>query len=166
MNTTQVKWNNGYPTKEQAEGKLLLTEWNPSRNPELLDLMNGISYSDIEWSKCYRWSILSDEQAVCEYDNEKNTTSCGWNENTAMTYCPNCGLPIHIVDELKPLPLMGIEVFAHSGMADDWFCVEWRNTEIFNSVKHIMNEYRVIRPTEREAIESWNSLVKKLAGEK
>ena len=170
---TQVKWNTEKPKFEDVEGKTLVV-----RNDNFDHLKFFYSFDNIDYSVCtvgkfVAYAVLSDEQAVCEY---KKVTLGDPEETFFMpqceggylplhfdqfSFCPHCGLPIHIVDELKPLPLMGIEPrFEHILVSP-----EYTASRLF--VEHKDFYFRCeYRDTDREAIESWNSLVKKLTGEK
>jgi hypothetical protein len=104
------------------------------------------------------FAILSDEQQVCEYriceDGSRSVDQHNGNLHSLdENYCSECGLPIHIVDELKPLPLMGIEpTIVQIGN------LGWKvNYESYEQI-HILFWYQ----SDREAIESWNSLVERL----
>ena len=178
MNITQVKWNDREPSFEEIKGKLILVTWNKERTPVATRIKTKTLFDEYDW-RGVSFSILS-EGAVCEWTKVPDNgaghqeTSCNHDfyggeagncEVPHFTYCPFCANPIHIVDELKPLPLMGIEpkiyeAVEESGPFDgeEWFyeytveTMTIKNNESFTS--------------QREAIESWNSLVKKLTGEK
>jgi hypothetical protein len=179
MNTTHINWISGYPTEDEADEKELLVQWRGDQRLSIEDLRDtSLDYSDYEWTRCIRYAILSDEPQYCEYEKiaegeHKNyfRSQCqrdlpelgGGNRiwlpvKAQEPFCGHCGLPIRIIDELKPLPLMGIEpVLIHSSIDDRiWYEISYDGFDITSQAKE----------SNREAIESWNSLVKKLTGEK
>jgi hypothetical protein len=173
---TNVNWNTVKPKFEDVEGKIVALEWNYG----VLDIGKIITikhYENITWSEVERYAILS-EGAVCEWTKVPDNgaghqeTSCNHDfyggeagncEVPHFTYCPFCANPIHIVDELKPLPLMGIEPILERSISGHYF-YRWNGV---NNPDPFQWEYTTpVFNTEREAIESWNSLVGKLTGEK
>ena len=179
---TYVKWSDGYPTKEVAEKKLIMCEWKNFAIPQFIDLRHGEKYDNYDWYRCMRFTILSDEPA-CEWRPDGNPLQPGYmNPHNARClflpdkpeFCMFCGLPIHIVDELKPLPLMGIEpeIIFDNGLNDTPLpkgVIAQGSTPMFYIEYCTKNDsdWFIQTPeykTEREAIESWNELVGKVTG--
>ena len=77
-------------------------------------------------------------------------------------YCPKCGRQIKVTDELKPLPLMGIEPVVRDN-GDGRFIVMYTAYDPVHTFV-VMKKIDIYGATGREAIESWNSLVGKLKG--
>ena len=170
---TNVNWNTVKPKFEDVEGKIVALEWNYG----VLDIGKIITikhYENITWSEVERYAILS-EGAVCEWTKVPDNgaghqeTSCNHDfyggeagncEVPHFTYCPFCANPIHIVDELKPLPLLGIE--PEIEMVDSYsYSLTWSNLRNHQQIK-------VIMPTKKMLIDLWNDgqFVKNLTGEK
>jgi hypothetical protein len=175
MNITHVKWNTDKPKFEDVEGKIVIVEWaHIAKEMDSFKFYDIGSFERVNWKNVKCCAVLSDEPVYCEWTRLPDSSGithffCGCNKSDVLQigkHCQFCGNPIYIVDELKPLPLMGIEPKVHTGMADDWVEIEWTATEGNSYFAHITEYYRIIRPTKREAIESWNLLVKKLTGEK
>ena len=106
--------------------------------------------------------ILSDEQSVCEWEKnildqyQGGCTSLVVEYSDWWKFCPFCGRLIKVVDELKPLPLMGIEQELRGTTGKYWCEINIDDATVSSKSEK----------TKREAIESWNSLVGKLTGEK
>jgi len=113
-----------HPTREQVEGKLLLTEWYPREAPEITDMRYGLMFNGIEWARLKRFSILSTgETQFCNWkkfaDNGENghyETNCdhsfygakaGNCEVLNFSFCPHCALPIRVVTEPEVMELNG-----------------------------------------------------------
>jgi hypothetical protein len=166
---TQVKWNEVKPKFEDVEGRYLVIKLGLSGVYQIPVVTRTIYDSILMQDKYSVYAILSDEPVYCEWLDSRNglyEPSCtkGFrftgDAHLCYPYCPKCGLPIKVIDELKPLPLMGIEpkIEYSEGSDGHLWTYQWRmNETIINS-----NSFY----SKREAIESWNSLVKKLTGEK
>jgi hypothetical protein len=174
MNITHIRWNTDKPKFEDVKGKYIIVEYEDGAHSHLTFIETEKTYRDLIvnnpiLSNFKKYSVVdfSDEPVYCEWVNRGTYwQGCGGQWSLVYKFCPHCGLPIKVIDELKPLQLMGIEPKVHTGMADDWVEIEWTATEGNSYFAHITEYYRIIRPTKREAIESWNSLVGKLTGEK
>lgn len=163
---TQVKWEEKKPKLEDVDGKTLLI-WRTTGEIIGMD-MTGHRYDQFIANQYFKaYAILSDDQRACEWVSstdddgfEMLTDSHGYTwsniEPVGAPYCRHCGLPIHIVDELKPLPLMGIEPEIMKSGVKKWSACYTSDTMYFE----------IYGVNECDAIESWNSLVKQLAGEK
>jgi hypothetical protein len=163
MNITQVKWNTDKPFQNDVEGKLLLAKWYPDERIGIKDFRSGsgLYWKDIDWSRLSGYSVLSDEPVYCEWvDKGTYWQGCGGQWSLVYKFCPHCGLPIKVIDELKPLQLMGIEpeIVCQEGSDGHLWKYQWRLNETYITSDAFFSK--------REAIESWNSLVKKLTGEK
>ncbi|MFA5154340.1 MAG: hypothetical protein WC554_17455 [Clostridia bacterium] len=173
MNITQVKWNDREPSFEEIKGKLILVTWSKERTPVATRIKTKTLFDEYDW-RGVSFSILS-EGAVCEWTKVPDNgaghqeTSCNHDfyggeagncEVPHFTYCPFCANPIHIVDELKPLPLLGIE--PEIEMVDSYsYSLTWSNLRNHQQIK-------VIMPTKKMLIDLWNDgqFVKNLTGEK
>ena len=165
---TQVKWNTGKPRFEDVEGKIVIVEWGHTAAKEMdsFKFFDVLSFERVNWKNVKSYAILSDEQQAC---------CCCWirlpdasgieqyavpDHQVSMlkplgNFCPHCGLPIHIVDELKPLPLMGIEPTLVQ--IDTFWYLTWSKTGEF---------YQFSGLDKNKIFESWNSFVGKLTSEK
>jgi hypothetical protein len=156
MNITQVKWNDREPSFEEVKGKLMLFSWNKEKIPGVIRVETKTYFDEYDWSGV-SFSILSDEPVYCEWTKDEFgvPVSPHVNDVTEYKFCYDCGLPVKVIDELKPLPLMGIEpvIVVTLGV---YQCV-WENNN--NTIISLADTSKV------RAIESWNSLVKKLTGE-
>jgi hypothetical protein len=157
---TQVKWNKGIPGFKEVENKTILVKRKDGvvvYSEKIVDRIQIQPYDCID-----SFAILSDEEQVCEWKKnildvyQGGCTSMVIGYNDWWKFCPHCGNPIHIVDELKPLPLMGIEPVINVTLGV-YQCV-WEN--FVYTISSLADTKKV------HAIESWNSLVKKLTGEK
>jgi hypothetical protein len=180
MNITYVKWNTEKPKFEEVKDKWIFMEWETKQTGLQTDLLVSYTAKDHEsnFEGMIRYAVLSDEQPVCEWERiaegeHKNyfRSQCqrdlqelgGGNRiwlpvQAQEPFCGHCGRLIHIVDELKPLPLMGIEpVLIHSSIDNRyWYEISYNGFDITSQAKE----------SNREAIESWNYLKKRLTGEK
>jgi hypothetical protein len=172
MNTTYVKWNDRTPSFEEIKGKLILFSWD-KKNHDIVRIETKTHFDEYDWEGV-SFSILSDEPVYCEweklpdngnghYESTCNHDFYGGTGNTEVlnfSFCPHCGLPIKVIDELKPLQLMGIEpeIVCQEGSDGHLWKYQWRLNETYITSDAFFSK--------REAIESWNSLVKKLTGEK
>jgi len=170
---TQVKWNTDKPKFEDVEGKSVVVKINTAfPKKTALHFYSEVGRSDYldfyNWDRFIAYAILSDEQEYCEYSltmHKVYNPSCNPEMNIdgekGYKFCPHCGNPIKIIDELKPLPLMGIEPEIFENAVADG---------IYYLFYHWQGEGAAIDSqgykTKRETIESWNSLVEKLTGEK
>ena len=167
---TQVKWNDGMPDYKAIEGKLLLAEIrieDTSGSYKRIVLFDKFGHG-IQKVNIVRYSILSDEPVYCEWSDSRNglyEPSCtkGFrftgDAHLCYPYCPKCGLPIKVIDELKPLPLMGIEPKIEYSEGSDghlWTYYWYSNGIIISS-----NAF----DSKREAIVSWNEFVKRVSKE-
>ena len=162
---TQVKWNTDKLKFEEMEGKRVIIN-NKHYGIYVRFILNNDDYIAAFCEGFVGFSILSDEQQTCEWTKEpvivteSYRTSCDCYSmpySTDYKVCPVCTLPIHIVDELKPLPLMGIEPEKEKTGDFTYYIIYLGSGSIIRSVAST---------NDREAVESWNSLVKKLTGEK
>ena len=169
MNTTYVKWNTEKPKFEDVKGKWIFMEWINERHSNLqTDILMSNTQREFEanFEGMVRYAILSDEPVYCEWTRLPDSSGithffCGCNKSDVLQigkFCQFCGNSIHIIDELKPLQLMGIEPVIQNESGG--FYAMWYKLE--TEEKFVLKTY----PTKREAIESWNLLVKKLTGEK
>jgi len=179
MNITQVKWNTDKPKFEDVKGKKIYFEFEANNPKELfVGQRKIVTIGDYNYAfpshegnsyPTIRYAILSDEPVYCEYKQDfgigyRYETSCGesfYFSNTppskgSYIHCQKCGLPIKVIDELKPLPLMGIEPVINVTLGV-YQCV-WENNG--DTIISLADTKKV------HAIKSWNSLVKKLTGEK
>ena len=169
MNITQVKWNDREPSFEEVKGKLMLFTWNKEKIPGVIRVETKTYFDEYDWSGV-SFSILSDEPVYCEWTKDEDAvyhTKCGhqfyFDDSSAIeenhhVWCQYCGSVIHIVDELKPLPLD--EVMPK--------IIDHYNSESF-SVEYEKDGWKYSTPmleSTEAAITAWNSLVKKLTGEK
>ena len=156
---TQVKWNTEMPKFEDVENKITLVWWEDSQNIVHTDVLNNWSRDAFEnnFKGMVKFTILSDEPVYCEWVNRGTYwQGCGGQWSLVYKFCPHCGLPIKVIDELKPLPLMGIEPVINVTFGI-YQCV-WENNG--DTIISLADTKKV------HAIESWNLLVKKLTGEK
>ena len=159
MNITHVKWNTDKPFQNDVEGKLLLAKWYPDERIGIKDFRSGsgLYWKDIDWSRLSGYSVLSDEPVYCEWVNRGTYwQGCGGQWSLVYKFCPHCGLPIKVIDELKPMTFMGIEPVINVTLGV-YQCV-WENNG--DTIISLADTKKV------HAIESWNSLVGKLTGEK
>jgi DNA-directed RNA polymerase subunit RPC12/RpoP len=169
---TQVKWNTEMPKFEDVENKITLVWWEDSQNIVHTDVLNNWSRDAFEnnFKGMVKFTILSDEPVYCEWTKDEDAvyhTKCGhqfyFDDSSAIeenhhVWCQYCGSVIHIVDELKPLPLD--EVMPK--------IIDHYNSESF-SVEYEKDGWKYSTPmleSTEAAITAWNSLVKKLTGEK
>ena len=158
MNITHVKWNTDKPKFEDVEGKTVLI-WRTTGQLIGMDMDKHRFDQNINNEYFKAFTILSDETVYCEWINKgAYWQGCGGQWSLVYKFCPHCGNPIKVIDELKPLQLMGIEPVIQNESGG--FYAMWYKLE--TEEKFVLKTY----PTKREAIESWNSLVKKLTGEK
>jgi hypothetical protein len=178
-----VKWNTEKPKFEDVKGKYIIVEYEDGAHSHLTFIETEKTYRDLivnnpilsNFKKC---SVVdfSDEPAYCEWEkinegehkNYFRSRCCkdylgvrGANRiflpvQAQDPFCGHCGLPIKVIDELKPLPLMGIEPVINVTFGV-YQCV-WENNG--DPIISLADTKKV------HAIESWNSLVKKLTGEK
>jgi hypothetical protein len=164
MNTTYVKWNTEKPKFEDVKGKWIFMEWINERHSNLqTDILMSNTQREFEanFEGMVRYAILSDEPVYCEWTNKgAYWQGCGGQWSLVYKFCPHCGNPIKVIDELKPLPLMGIEpeIVCQEGSDGHLWKYQWRLNETYITSDAFFSK--------REAIESWNLLVKKLTGEK
>jgi hypothetical protein len=166
MNITHVKWNTEKPKFGDVEGKYVLIQWTSSvgvvhrETHEIVSKNDMIVFDDDPPGVVFNYyAVLSDEPAYCEWINKgAYWQGCGGQWSLVYKFCPHCGNPIKVIDELKPLQLMGIEPVIQNESGG--FYAMWYKLE--TEEKFVLKTY----PTKREAIESWNLLVKKLTGEK
>jgi hypothetical protein len=155
---TQVKWNTDKPKFEDVEGKTVLI-WRTTGQLIGMDMDKHRFDQNINNEYFKAFTILSDETVYCEWINKgAYWQGCGGQWSLVYKFCPHCGNPIKVIDELKPLQLMGIEPVIQNESGG--FYAMWYKLE--TEEKFVLKTY----PTKREAIESWNLLVKKLTGEK
>ena len=158
MNITHVKWNTDKPKFEDVEGKTVLI-WRTTGQLIGMDMDKHRFDQNINNEYFKAFTILSDETVYCEWINKgAYWQGCGGQWSLVYKFCPHCGNPIKVIDELKPLQLMGIEPVIQNESGG--FYAMWYKLE--TEEKFVLKTY----PTKREAIESWNLLVKKLTGEK
>jgi len=184
---TIVKWNTDIPSFDSVAGKRIIVEYRDefhqhkkatdSLTPDQYRVWFGFGAVDI------RYAILTDEVEYCEWANENIGNSerlfpgcvkkvmqyMEWKsdvDNMEYKYCPHCGNPIKIIEEVKPMELDGVKPKIHAGMADGWVEIECTVTENNPGLKHIRECYRIIRPTKNEAITAWNAFVSRMGGEK
>jgi hypothetical protein len=159
MNITHVKWNTDKPFQNDVEGKLLLAKWYPDERIGIKDFRSGsgLYWKDIDWSRLSGYSVLSDEPVYCEWTRLDSgyLQGCGGQWKLFYKFCPHCGLPIKVIEDEQPLPLMGIEPVINVTLGV-YQCV-WENNG--DTIISLADTKKV------HAIESWNSLVKKLTGE-
>ena len=162
---TQVKWNTDKPKFEDVWKKSVVVCLRSGSLPQIFFILGQRSYDELfngtGYSRVEKYAILSEEPVYCEWTETVNflidyKTSCGVHTEHKTKYCPFCGLPIKVIDELKPLPLMGIEPVINVTLGV-YQCV-WENNG--DTIISIADTKKV------HAIESWNLLVKKLTGEK
>ena len=167
---TYVKWNTEKPKFEEVEGKRVLVRHRFVGVGHEIEFIDGVNRALFEtWfdDELIAYAILSDEQPTCEWERIETEGICKSHTGRVdlgyfnlWKVCPECTRPIHIVEEVKPLPLMGIEPHIHENDVHGeliWYYHFQGNGAIIDSEGYT---------TKREAIESWNSLVGKLTGEK
>ena len=177
MNITHVKWNKDEKIPTGDMGKLFLAEYNNGH-------FDVGQIHNIEWDNTKRYAILSDEQperepvivevlTASENDGIKEcmvfADSFDYSEirqslidiyggrNVCLSSIEIGHIPENIkryVDGLKPMKLMGIE--PEIAEINHYWYINWNKDG---------NVYQVCRKDNREAVESWNSLVLKLTGE-
>lgn len=166
---------------EDVEGKYIIVEYEDGAHSHLTFIETEKTYRDLIvnnpiLSNFKKYSVVdfSDEPVYCEweklpdngnghYESTCNHDFYGGTGNTEVlnfSFCPHCSLPIKVIDELKPLPLMGIEPKLERHLVND----SLTSHRFYIHTKDVYI-YPRWEDTEREAIESWNSLVKKLTGQ-
>jgi len=186
MNITHIRWNTDKPKFEDVKGKYIIVEYEDGAHSHLTFIETEKTYRDLIvnnpiLSNFKKYSVVdfSDEPAYCEWEkinegehkNYFRSRCCkdylgvrGANRiflpvQAQDPFCGHCGLPIKVIDELKPLPLMGIEPTFERCLVNTGVARIYINSEKFCISTPVAD-------SDREAIESWNSLVGKLTGEK
>jgi hypothetical protein len=163
---TQVKWNKDKPKFKDVEGKLIVVKTNGIGEylyPAYQIRSEGTyRHAFIDF---IAYAILSDEPVYCEWrkndigEYQGSCTSlligyCDW-----WVMCPVCGNPIKVIEDEKPLPLMGIypKIECSEGSDGHLWTYHWYSGEIIIS----SNAF----DSKREAIVSWNEFVKRVSKE-
>ena len=162
MKLTNVNWNTEKPTFEEVKGKLLVIE--------SVNKANGTKYSDVNllttdilfesiFMEMVRYAVLSEGQ-TCEWkvtDNEGVCVSHTGHVNLdyfkLWKLCPNCGLPIHIVEDEQPLPYKGKLPLLREIMPSYW-AIWWQSDDQKTYIKFCRET------SKQEATRRWNAFLK------
>lgn len=173
MNTTQIKWNTDIPSFDLVGGKRMIVEYKTEFNQNKTHTFNLTSDQHRVWfgfgAVDIRYAVLTDEPVFCEYkinpDNiDVYISSCGKYNHIHVTedwkLCPYCSNPIKIIEEVKPMALLGVtaSIVCQDGVDGHLWEYQWlSNGTIIKS-----NSFR----SKQECITAWNDFVSRMTGEK